>query len=111
MVICHHGNLDRVAEEQEQLAENGGHSLELVPSDAARCVQHEQNVLLAVRPAPRRAPVARSVLGDVEWSGLGGKVELAGLARFPVDRSLQFLSNRTLSCKGGRRENMAVYTQ
>ena len=69
----HHCDFDRVAEKENQLAEDGGHSIEVAFSDAPRRVQNEENVLGASWSAAGLAPVAVSMLRHVELRWLEGE--------------------------------------
>ena len=73
VVERHHCNFDRVAEKENQVAEDGGRSIEFAFSDAPRRVHNKENVLGAIRSATGLAPVAVSMLRNVELRWLEGE--------------------------------------
>lgn len=68
MIERHYSDLYGSAKEHDQVAKYSRHSVELLFINTSRSVQHEENVLYAVRLAVAGlASIARSVIGDTEW--------------------------------------------
>ena len=64
----HHSHFDWVAEEHNKVTQSFSDPVESGFRDASGSVQNKENVLHAVGEAVGLAPVAGSVLGNVEWN-------------------------------------------